>query len=122
MVLAHFGEENFEEQRKKDKKASYGISLDAEGVVETEEIQVSDFADEVCERLDGEPEKTEHQKMLDAVSEALKKLTERQREVFLLHYKDPKDGGSEMRHRKENGSVGVGLLLLSGQKAVYSRI
>ena len=86
VVLSHFGEENFEEQRKKDKRASYGISLDAEGTTITEELQTPDFADDVCKRLDekANPEESE----IFILNKALSSLTERQREVFLLYHGD----------------------------------
>ena len=82
VVLSHFGMVNIEDKRRKEQTRHVNISLDADEVPNDPHLTVPNFADELD--LDGEGNIWE--KQLVMLPEAMECLTERQREVVVLHY------------------------------------
>lgn len=80
-VLAHFGAQNLAMQVDRNYESNRELSTDG-AYKETKEFQVPDFADEVCERLDGEEDES------SKLRRALDSLTERQWEIVRLYYRE----------------------------------
>ena len=102
VILEHFGDRNLQNQEAQRDKRKYAVSIDggirymkvsgihsgAKGQLD-EALVSRDFADAACDRVCGtKGEKSQYRRMVEAVPEALDKLTNRQREVFLLYYVD----------------------------------
>ena len=83
-VLAFFGAQNLADQADKNYENIRELSTDGDYKV-TKEFHIPDFADEVCERLDGKLTEEERRK---AGMAALASLSQKQREAFTLHYKE----------------------------------
>ena len=80
MVLSHFGQENLDHALEEREAYHGAISMSEGNVKETEELSTPDFADEVVERLSGEPSEK------SLLKKACETLTEKQREVMELCY------------------------------------
>ncbi|MBQ6132774.1 MAG: sigma-70 family RNA polymerase sigma factor [Lachnospiraceae bacterium] len=83
IVLSHFGERNIEDQIAKKNARKQAVSVDGEHKV-TKELQTPDFADALCDALDGtKPEKS---KRTEGLINVVKHMTEAQIEVAKLYY------------------------------------
>lgn len=81
-VLSHFGMMNIEDKKRKDTARHENLSLDADVLPNDPRLAVPNFADELD--LDGEGDIWE--KRLTMLSEALDKLTDRQREIIEMRH------------------------------------
>lgn len=86
MVLSHFGMENIEDKKRKEKNRHEKLSLDAEQLSNDPRLAVPNFADELD--LDGEGDIWE--KRMKLLPKALSKLTDKQRQIAIMVFCDKK--------------------------------
>ena len=82
IILSHFGERNIADQLKKTDAYHKCLSLDSDEVELTEELIVPDFTESLD--LDGEGDQSK--KNRKTLAEAIKSLTDRQKEVVLFYF------------------------------------